>query len=348
MHLEKNILNIHYFRVIFCLIIAVHHFTSIFGANNHLMLQFIKDYGQNVVSFFFVISGFCLMYRWRPETFTSKYPLKIYQSLLRKRLLKIWPLHFFTLLLCILSYFLIGTPLAGYIGNIKGTLLSVFLLHDWIPGHPNYRQAWNGVSWFLSALLFCYIFYPLVFNYIKLFARNVKPIYYVVAFLLMIVGLEKVVDFIYFSPVMRFLEFVLGASLAYNLKSKCNYGFNFCDVLLIVLIVLFSDIQKAEYGFFLSPIFASSLYFLSKFELEYTKMLSCSRGTLRISSISMYIYMLHAIVLGFVSYCVSYLNLQFAYWEIFLLFFILTIFSSFAVKYIIDEFLSKIFKPNSA
>jgi peptidoglycan/LPS O-acetylase OafA/YrhL len=73
-----------------------------------------------------------------------------------RRLARIYPLHLVCLLISLYFFVVSGIPIGGYIGTVPGTIANFFLMQDWVPGHPNIRQAWNGVSWTLSCELFLY------------------------------------------------------------------------------------------------------------------------------------------------------------------------------------------------
>lgn len=125
----------------------------------------------------------------------------------------------FTLLFALMLYGIYHTPIGGYRGTEAGTLASVLLIHDWIPLHPEIRQAWNGVSWSLSAEFFFYICAPILLPVIAarsgtVFAKTALLLWLGLGTLICVAyahGWEAILDFCLYHPVPRFFEFFLGA-----------------------------------------------------------------------------------------------------------------------------------------
>ena len=77
---------------------------------------------------------------------------------LRLRFARICPLHFVFLIVTAVAYLGFKLTLAGYPNASTLTIFSqLFLVHGWIPFHPQIRQGLNGVSWTLSLEFFFYL-----------------------------------------------------------------------------------------------------------------------------------------------------------------------------------------------
>jgi len=122
-------------RVFAALCVAVHHTRHVWA--HFSVTDWLGQVGWLGVPFFFILSGFVLM--WGYDTRRGMGDFFI------RRIVRIYPLHLATLVFVLLCYFSFGRPLPGNVGNLVGTLASFFLLHGWVPGHPEIRQAWNGV-----------------------------------------------------------------------------------------------------------------------------------------------------------------------------------------------------------
>ena len=163
------------------------------------------------VSFFLMASGFLL---------ATKYPMKQADGAECRRFvwrhaLKLYPLHWLTLALWMVGMALVGLlvvkPLA--------LALNVSLLHPWSLIHSIY-YSYNKFSWFLGALLFCYLCYPLLARWFMPLRLRIK---------VWIVAALVVLDFVllaflggndyyrtalYVFPPVRLIDFVIGMTLA--------------------------------------------------------------------------------------------------------------------------------------
>lgn len=104
------------------------------------------------VSFFFVLSGFVLTWSARPRDKAGRF--------FARRLAKIYPNHLFMFItVALISGGLGQTPLWQGFANL-------FLLQSWIPQNTAFFGV-NGPSWSISAELFFYAMFPLLYLVIK-------------------------------------------------------------------------------------------------------------------------------------------------------------------------------------
>ena len=184
-------------RIFFVLLIILHHV----GLDQLDMMSL-------GVCYFFMSSGFLL---------SLKYPFKeldgrAYRAFAWRRILRIYPLHWFTLALWLGASALLGTLVIDPL-----TLgLNATLLHSWSLSYPIY-YSYVKVSWFLGTLLFGYLCYPLLAHwYLPLRLRR-KLIVLAVLGLLAIVILAGTDDYsrtaLYVFPPMRLIDFLIGMTL---------------------------------------------------------------------------------------------------------------------------------------
>ena len=193
-------------RGLAALFVAVHHATDIWGG----LLAPIGNIGWLGVSYFYILSGFVLTWVFNPERTVSEF--------YRHRIARIYPMHLLTLLVSLTAFATLDSPLAGYVGTPWGTLANVFLVHDWIPGHPDIRQAWNGVSWSLSVEFFFYIFAPFLIAMLSRISAGrlvaIGIILYMTTSAIGIIASWKQIrwlaDFMQYSPIARSPEFIYG------------------------------------------------------------------------------------------------------------------------------------------
>ena len=154
--------------------------------------------GDCGVAFFFLLSGFSLSMGYGPGIADGTFR---YGRYLRRRLVKVFPLH----LLCLLAFLLLFRP------EIDACLpLNALLLQSWIPDADCYF-SYNGVSWFLSTLLFSYLLFPLAYRGARPSSLAVLLVLYIAVYLA--VPYDRVNALLYVSPPVRFVDFFLGVML---------------------------------------------------------------------------------------------------------------------------------------
>jgi peptidoglycan/LPS O-acetylase OafA/YrhL len=125
----------------------------------------LSSIGYVGVSFFFVLSGFILVYTCQGKSVNV---MKFW----RTRFARIYPAYVFSLLLMAPWFFYAATKLkfplfAWATGHLKSaSLLVMTLTQAWVPGNA---LAWNSVCWSLSVESFFYLLFPLL---LLVFARR--------------------------------------------------------------------------------------------------------------------------------------------------------------------------------
>ncbi|MCD8296054.1 MAG: acyltransferase [Prevotella sp.] len=187
------------FRFLFILLIFFSHLTW----NNIGNFEFGGDCG---VSFFFILSGFVLSVGYGKRIEQKHFSHK---QLIAKQLIKLYPLHIMTMIVVILLDLRIG-----YSTEFDKIAANIFLLQSWIP-NEGYSFSCNGVSWFLSDIVFFYLLFPYLFikiqkssrRSITLFTALLLVIYFVVAYS---VPSENVNSILYVFPLTRTIDFAIG------------------------------------------------------------------------------------------------------------------------------------------
>lgn len=161
MHNTRSIHSLTVLRFFAAIIVALHHTVNYFSWPHLVSVKELAINGWLCVDFFFILSGFVLMWSFKPNE--QKY------SFIWKRIIRIYPLHIITLIISIIAYYTLGNALAGYNGGIKGSILNLFLLQAWLPNNKSILSSWNGVSWSLSVEMFFYITAPILFCFLLRF-----------------------------------------------------------------------------------------------------------------------------------------------------------------------------------
>lgn len=223
-------------KVIALLLLFIHHSS---------MPKLPFELGSRMCELLFVISGFLVGYNKynKNESCSYKYSFDYVIS----KLIVFYPLHVIVTFLRGLIEFKTFTTVSAIIKFF----LSLFLLSAWSP-HEEVYFAYNGSSWFLSSLLFCYFLTPIFLRLIK-----VKKSYILFVLVLLVrLFLDVVTDYSlinYFAldthvnPVIRSLEFFLGMLLVPTFlkarsfinnnwsKNKTRNIFSFCEITVLLL-----------------------------------------------------------------------------------------------------------------
>ncbi len=148
-------------RGLFALWIVGYHFTNdltrLFPSLSFAEI-FLRS-GVMAVPGFFVLSGFVLTHNYAAAFARPR--LKRVIAFLGRRLARIYPVHFVTLV-TVLAMFLVGRHFGyrlaeeGY--TMRDFILNVVLAQYWI---PSFRLNWNYPSWSISAEWFAYLLFPL-------------------------------------------------------------------------------------------------------------------------------------------------------------------------------------------
>lgn len=185
------------FRFLFAVMIFFHH------------MELFEAGGSCGVSFFLVLSGFVMAKGYGEKVAEPEFS---YVRYLKRRLLRIYPLHLVCLLLAVaVLYFLYDTDVWGlwWWPNLA-------LLQSWIPLHGVYFSG-NAVSWCLSDLLFFYALFPLLYRRMRrvpLFFRGggLWTLLFVAGYVVAMVLLPESYGnaFFYIFPLFRLPDFLLG------------------------------------------------------------------------------------------------------------------------------------------
>ncbi len=183
------------------------------------------DLGARMCEVLFVVSGFLVaINHWdmiTPVTYESSI------NYVKKKVLKVWPLHLIAFLIDLTSSIISGIDIFS-LKNAIIAIVNLSFLQAWSTDSKVYF-SYNGATWFLSALFFCYYMSPV------LLAKTKKSVYPGIAFasVLVIRAVPELLNVklgwnifplnYHVSPIIRCLEFYSGIMLVPFYKKMCNY-----------------------------------------------------------------------------------------------------------------------------
>lgn len=194
-------------------LVFLYHVTVVqyYGGHAATMVNWAFGAGNTGVSFFFVLSGFVLVWSAPPTVKAGQF--------WRRRFARIYPLHIATALLALLLAF---TLAPGTKPSLAELVSNLSLTQSWIP-NVSYYQSVNPVSWSLACEAFFYLLFPLLIWPIRKLTGRVN-----LGIVVGCIGLEFLIPLaahhlyphyslgfpLYFFPLERLPEFVLGMALA--------------------------------------------------------------------------------------------------------------------------------------
>ena len=268
-------------------------------------------FGHFAVTLFIILSGFVMYYSSYNKEINTNLKYNIVQAV--NKIKKFYLIHILTLIIAILINFksTINIPISKLITMI---LSNVFLVQAFIPNR-DYYFSFNGVSWYLSVLLFCYFSFNF-FRYImkKLNNRCLSMIIilWLVQFVVSLACVNLSYDttqwLLYINPINRSINFFSGMLLAklfiekkdnYIITSlKANmYEVGIISIFLIIYVCSIFIPRSFIWSAWYSPILMV-IIFVFAFEKGILSKLLGNNTLVNIAKISFEFFMIHQIIIN--------------------------------------------------
>ena len=176
--------------------------------------------GNDIMGFFFVLSGFVIMYTHHKTDFPT-WKAKI--DFIWPKLSRIYPIYLINWVFSVPYVILVNLPNGNYCWAFSVCLVLQFgMLDCWAGCSAKFTS--NGVTWYLSCLVWLWLAFPFIKGgLVKLFQRNIwiklaaiNVIWGIVFYLLWEYDLYTVSP----VPVLRAGEFIIGCGAACALRSE--------------------------------------------------------------------------------------------------------------------------------
>lgn len=182
------------------------------------------DLGARACEFFFVAAGFLFYYAHRDHPVPCTASGVFHYA--KRKAASIWPIHF----LCFLLTLLYIDPAQWFCRD--GALLAALnlsLTHSFI-NNPTVYHSFNGVSWFCSSIMFCYVMAPLCARVLRTRGKAFLGLAASFAARYMLEWVQSAKPGAYWDisihvfPLVRLLEFAMGMSCAALFLSVVSAG----------------------------------------------------------------------------------------------------------------------------
>ena len=286
----------------------------------------IGNMGALAVSVFFVLSGFVMTYSY--NNYKEKVTLKESILFSLNKIKKLYPLHIIMMLSILIFDLIVLLLKKEYINPFNWIIKLIFnitLSQSLIP-NDKIIFSYNGVSWYLSASLFVYMFFPIIYNYLKKISnQNSYKFNIIITFIiqfLLAFAMSKInikipftnrVDrwFTYIFPLFRVGDFFIGCNLGmlyknYYKEITKSKAF-FLEVITILAIVInqiiyssritFLGADSFRYTIISLPISISLVYLFAYNNGIFTKLLSNCSILIKIGNLSGYLFLIHQVVI---------------------------------------------------
>lgn len=289
--------------------------------------SYLSMLGSWAVSAFIMLSGFVLSYNGVDRLDKLPASLKDCAVYALKKIGKLYPLYFITLLVVVLRLFILAPEAMdrSQLRDLAETfVLCSLLLQSWIP--KSYLTfALNGVGWYLSTTLLLYFAFPFIIRGISKIKSPKKLAWLLLGLYVLMLALVAVFGLgswaVYIFPPYRLLDFTIGCVLGYMFTLRIAWDTgkikaSIIELLGFVLAYVGTWIFTYNYlpgGFSANAVFvipnAMLLYSFALNKGVISHILDCKPLKL-ISDYSAEIFLIHPVVILYVTPLVSLLPLS--------------------------------------
>lgn len=292
------------------------------------------DLGARSCELLLLLSGFLMLHNYEKNDGNSVVEQQL--TNVKKKIIQFYPLHILTFLFRIL--FMYNNE------GKKGILLNLLLLHAWSNELRVYFSL-NGLTWYLSVLLFCYFLAPVFINvHDKINKRHCIYFESVCLFLVFVCRtLFEVLNtnmnlgfVVHTFPPIRALDFFMGVEIGYMyeiLKDRIKAGtlfFSIIEICISILIVFLCVVYDEIWPRWLFTLLMCPILFVYAINKGIVSRIISTQPFILFSRIQFEFYMIHQIIIVFIGK--RYLEGNMDFYLIMLIVFVISIIISIVLK----------------
>lgn len=305
--MRQKVNSIDIIRIVLIFVVFLCHTSSMLPEQIGFFFQALTGYALEM---FFIISGLLSAVNY------YCYDIIKTNEFVKHKLTKIYPLHFVMYLACFLLELFLNQK--SIIKLLIYSIPNLLLIQSWIP-NLEYIYSFNGVTWFLSSLFFCWIITPNVIRYIQ--NKKNKTIKWDLFALIIFRGIYIIVfrkyigfDTFYFvniMPLYRMMEYLIGINLGIlYLHKKEHITSDIIQVSSVLsLIIIFSlDLNSRYFEPFFIVFELFCIYSLCFIDGIITRV--AKSGIIKYcSSISFSFFIIHQVVIKYIEFVLKFFNI---------------------------------------
>lgn len=262
--------------------------------------------GVLAVMYFFVLSGFCAFLGYRDRVDDLNFS---YWSFLWKKCTRLFPEHWFCLVLMIILMII-----TQYSINPLALLTNSLLIHSWFPLAEHYF-SFNGVTWYLSDLLFLTLVSPVLIRWVKrmpgkMCLLSVCALFSLYLLLFLFLPQENHFYYTVIFPLTRLIDYFIGMAVCrfyLYFKTRKPHASNslfylaLASMIVSVLTSLYLPALHQLSPFYLIPI-SITLFSLCVPENDFLGKYRITHLLFDLSKYTLAFYLIHQVVLKYTDY----------------------------------------------
>ncbi|VEG71526.1 Acyltransferase family [[Pasteurella] aerogenes] len=300
-NMNEKLNNIQGLRFIAFTLVFFNHSWSLISSGK------IFDYGARGVEIFFILSGYLIAYNYSSRinniNNTSWLSCLYY---LKSKLKKFYFLHLFTFFIAV---YVLGSNFTNNFEYVTNALLTLLMLKSW---YQPAMFSFNGATWFISSMLFCWLFVPKIAIFFKDKSNSILFFYFIILFLIKLtidtlvfrngVRLPETIS-LYVFPPYRFIDFLLGylsflLFRDFQLRNSSFIKISFLQsIFLIVILFVYIKMNNSFYysQFLVFDVILIHLVFVRGGVFDY---ILGNRLFVHLGNISFELYILHGEIIA--------------------------------------------------
>jgi peptidoglycan/LPS O-acetylase OafA/YrhL len=213
-HKAEYLSNLTPLRGIAALFVAIFHFEMAIARFIPVKRTMFFEKCYLMVDLFFIMSGFIILHVYKDD-FANHFKIKSFKKYIIARFARIYPLHFFAMLLLVILVIVFSPPgtYPNAIENPAAIPTGFLLLHSY---YIHNLYTWNIPSWSISAEWAAYLLFP----FLALFLNKKK----LLALVIFVIGVTAAyASIMYLLPRKNYMY--PSIPVPHNLNTTYDYGF---------------------------------------------------------------------------------------------------------------------------